>query len=37
MARPQFEIIESELVNQIISEGMMLLEDPGIKVHNREA
>ena len=37
MARPKFEIIESELVSQIISEGIMLLEDPGIKVHNRDA
>ena len=37
MYRPRLEILESELVSQIISEGILLLEDPGIKIHNQDA
>jgi trimethylamine---corrinoid protein Co-methyltransferase len=34
---PKFDILETELVNQVITEGIMLLEDPGIKIHNQDA
>ena len=37
MFRPKFDILENELVSQIISEGILLLEDPGIKIHNQDA
>ena len=37
MLRPKLEILDSDLVNQIISEGIALLENPGIRVHNQDA
>ena len=37
MLRPKLEILDNDLVNQIISEGIALLENPGIRVHNQEA
>ena len=37
MLRPKLEILDIDLVNQIISEGIALLENPGIRVHNQEA
>jgi len=33
----KLELLEPGLVDQIISEGIALLEDPGIRVHNHEA
>jgi trimethylamine--corrinoid protein Co-methyltransferase len=35
--RPQFKILSDELVEKIIAEGFELLQDPGVRVHNREA
>ncbi|MCJ7433694.1 MAG: trimethylamine methyltransferase family protein [Anaerolineales bacterium] len=37
MLHPKLELLDSNLVNQIISEGIALLEAPGIRVHNQEA
>ena len=37
MLHPKLEILDGDLVNQIISEGIALLENPGIRVHNQEA
>ncbi len=35
--RPAVELLSSDLVERIIAEGMALLADPGIRVHNEEA
>jgi len=35
--RPKLNILSDELVNRIIAEGMELLMDPGVRVHNEEA
>ncbi len=35
--RPKLNILSGELVNQILSEGLQLLMDPGMRVHNDEA
>lgn len=35
--RPTVELLSSELVERIIGEGLALLADPGIRVHNEEA
>lgn len=35
--RPTVELLSSELVERIIGEGLALLADPGIRVHNVEA
>jgi len=37
MLRLKLELLDDDLVNQIISEGIALLENPGIRVHNQEA
>ena len=37
MLRPKITILSEALVNQVISEGLALLVDPGIRVHNAEA
>ena len=37
MLYPKLELLDSDLVEQIISEGIALLEYPGIRVHNQEA
>lgn len=37
MLHPKLEILDNDLVNQIISEGIKLLENPGIWVQNQEA
>jgi len=37
MMRPKLNILRDELVNQIIAEGMELLMDPGVRVHNDDA
>jgi len=37
MLHPKLELLDSNLVSQIISEGIALLENPGIRVHNQEA
>jgi trimethylamine--corrinoid protein Co-methyltransferase len=37
MMRPKLNILSDELVNQIIAEGLELLMDPGVRVHNEEA
>ncbi len=34
MRHPKLEILDGDLVHQIISEGIALLENPGIRVHN---
>jgi trimethylamine--corrinoid protein Co-methyltransferase len=35
--RPTLKILSESLVDQIIAEGMTLLRDPGVRVHNEEA
>ncbi len=35
--RPKLNILNDELVEQIIAEGLELLMDPGVRVHNEEA
>jgi trimethylamine--corrinoid protein Co-methyltransferase len=35
--RPHFRILSQNLVDQIIAEGLELLLDPGVRVHNEEA
>lgn len=35
--RPKLNILSDELVEQIIAEGLELLMDPGVRVHNEEA
>jgi trimethylamine--corrinoid protein Co-methyltransferase len=37
MLHPKLELLDSALVDQIISEGIALLENPGIRIHNQEA
>ncbi len=37
MLRPKLTVFEDQLVNQIIEEGIALLQDPGVRVHNQEA
>jgi trimethylamine--corrinoid protein Co-methyltransferase len=37
MLRLKLELLDTNLVDQIISEGIALLENPGIRVHNQEA
>jgi trimethylamine---corrinoid protein Co-methyltransferase len=37
MLRPKLQVLDFDSVNQIISEGIALLENPGIRVHNQEA
>jgi len=37
MRRPKLEVFEPALVEQIIHEGIDLLSDPGVRVHNQEA
>jgi len=34
---PKLNVLSGELVNQILSEGLQLLQDPGVRVHNDEA
>jgi trimethylamine--corrinoid protein Co-methyltransferase len=33
----KLEVLDTDLVQQVISEGIALLEDPGVRVHNQEA
>ena len=35
--RPVFRVLNDSLINQIISEAIQLLQDPGVRVHNKEA
>ena len=35
--RPVFHLLDKPLINQITNEALMLLEDPGVRVHNEEA
>jgi len=35
--KPQFRILTDELIAQIIDEGLQLLMEPGVRVHNQEA
>jgi trimethylamine--corrinoid protein Co-methyltransferase len=37
MLRPKLNTLSPDLVDQIISEALALLEDPGVRVHNHEA
>jgi trimethylamine--corrinoid protein Co-methyltransferase len=37
MLLPKLRLLDVELVDQIISEGIALLENPGIRIHNQEA
>jgi trimethylamine--corrinoid protein Co-methyltransferase len=37
MVRPAVELLSPDLVERIVGEGMALLADPGIRVHNAEA
>jgi len=37
MLHLRLELLDTDTVDQIISEGIALLEDPGIRVHNQEA
>jgi len=37
MPHLKLEILDTDLVNQVISEAIVLLENPGIRVHNHEA
>jgi len=37
MLHPKLELLDSNLVEQIVFEGIALLENPGIRVHNQEA
>jgi trimethylamine--corrinoid protein Co-methyltransferase len=37
MLVPKLILLDEELVKQIITEGIALLENPGIRIHNREA
>ncbi len=37
MMKPQFRILSDEILNQIIEEGLGLLMDPGVRIHNEEA
>lgn len=37
MLRPKISVFEPKAVDQIIQEGMQLLLDPGVRVHNEEA
>ena len=37
MPHLKLEILDTDLVGQVISEGIALLENPGIRVHNQEA
>ena len=37
MLLPKLLMLENELVERIISEGIALLENPGIRIHNQEA
>ena len=35
--RPKLDVLTPDLVEQIIAEGMQLLQDPGVRIHNDEA
>ena len=35
--RPKLNILSDQMVEQIIAEGLELLMDPGVRVHNEEA
>ena len=35
--RPTLRMLSESLVEQIVAEGMALLRDPGVRVHNEEA
>lgn len=35
--RPIFQLIDSDTVNQILTEAYLLLQDPGVRVHNAQA
>jgi trimethylamine--corrinoid protein Co-methyltransferase len=35
--KPQFRMLSDELIHQIIEEGIQLLIDPGVRIHNKEA
>jgi trimethylamine--corrinoid protein Co-methyltransferase len=37
MYRPKIQVLEPEAINQIIDEAVAVLEDPGVRVHNRAA
>ena len=37
MAQLRLDVLDKALVEQIISEGIGLLENPGIRLHNDEA
>jgi trimethylamine--corrinoid protein Co-methyltransferase len=37
MRRPRIEVFDEDVVGQIIQEGLQLLVDPGVRVHNQEA
>jgi trimethylamine--corrinoid protein Co-methyltransferase len=37
MMRPKVELLSPDLVERIIAEGLALLVDPGVRVHNEEA
>lgn len=35
--RPKFRLLSDNLIDRIVSEGLELLKDPGVKIHNEEA
>ena len=37
MLHPKLVLLDSNLVEQIVFEGIALLENPGVRVHNPEA
>jgi trimethylamine--corrinoid protein Co-methyltransferase len=35
--KPQFALLNQEIINKILDEAMQLLQDPGVRVYNRDA
>ncbi len=35
--KPQFTLLNQEIISKILDEAMQLLQDPGVRVHNQEA
>jgi len=35
--KPQFKLLNQETIDQILDEAAQLLQDPGVRVHNKEA
>ena len=37
MPRPKLTFLDPEFIQQIVAEGIAVLSDPGVRVHNSEA